>query len=130
MTASLPPVVSLPLARVILFVADVPVVAAFYRDMLGCEVLGEITDGWAELRAGGCNIALHAAGAHPPDGRSSPTKLVFGTADVAGAREALVAAGVNMGALKTFGELHLCDGRDPAGNPFQLSNRGYEAAIT
>ena len=108
------------LSRVMLFVKYVPTVAAFYRDQLDCRVLGEITPGWAELSAGGCNIALHQA--NRPGGGS--TKLVFGSPDVPGTREELEARGVRMGPVHSFDGIQICDGKDPEGNRFQISSRG------
>ena len=35
----------------------------------------------------------------------------------------VVARGASMGPVREFGNLHLCDGVDPEGNVFQLSNR-------
>jgi catechol 2,3-dioxygenase-like lactoylglutathione lyase family enzyme len=108
-----------------LFVKDVPGLAAFYRDVLGCEPIGEITPGWAELRAGGCNIALHRQGAcRPGQGGPGNTKLVFGTADVPATRAELETRGVKMGAIHSFDNIQICDGSDPEGNRFQISSRG------
>jgi hypothetical protein len=38
-------------------------------------------------------------------------------------REELVARGAKMGKVKDFGDLVLCEGRDPDGNFLQISNR-------
>ena len=38
-------------------------------------------------------------------------------------REALAARGARMGRLLGSGDLAFCDGKDPDGNPFQISNR-------
>ena len=113
------------LSRVMLFVQDVPALAAFYRDTFGCEPIGEITAGWAELRAGGCNIALHQAGSRKPHpGGGSNCKLVFGSRDVASARAELESRGVAMGPIHSFDGIQICDGSDPEGNRFQISSRG------
>jgi hypothetical protein len=50
-------------------------------------------------------------------------KQVLVLADVAKTRESLEKKGVSWDKLKVFEELHLCDGTDPEGNVFQLSNR-------
>ena len=42
----------------------------------------------------------------------------------AAARDLLIDRGAFMGPVNVFGDLHLCDGEDPDGNRFQLSNRG------
>jgi len=114
---------SYAMRRVILFTHNFAAMRDFYRDMLGLEVVEE-DDGWADLAAGGCNIAIHAAGKGAASGDGEgPHKIVFHADDVAAAREDLMSRGANMGPVKVFGELHLCDGDDPDGNRFQFSNR-------
>ncbi len=112
----------LSMRRIILYVRDVPALAAFYRDVIGLPVLGDPDDsGWVELDAGGIRLALHNGGA-PREWKNAP-RLVFAADDVAAARAMLIGRGASMGSLKIFGALHLCDGKDPEGNIFQISNR-------
>lgn len=77
------PDMKLDLRRVIIFTADLERLVAFYRDLIGLEIVGR-EKGWVDFSAGGCNIALHAGkpvlGVRPP-------KLVFYAADVASARD-------------------------------------------
>ena len=40
-----------------------------------------------------------------------------------GVRAELISRGATMGTFKRFGALELCDGTDPDGNTFQISNR-------
>jgi len=110
--------------RVIIFTHNFAAMRDFYRDMFGLQVVEE-DDGWADLTAGGCNIAIHAAGkgASTASDRTGPHKVVFHADDVTAAREDLMSRGAKMGPVKVFGDLHLCDGDDPDGNRFQLSNR-------
>ena len=110
----------LNLRRVVIFTPDVAKLAAFYRDVVGLEVVGQ-EPGWIDFAAGPCNIALHkgtaVAGKRPP-------KLVFYAADVAAARAALVKRGAKgFGAVKSAKTFDMCDGRDPDGNPIQISSR-------
>jgi predicted enzyme related to lactoylglutathione lyase len=121
----------MPLNRVIIFVADVQRCARFYTDVFGFAPLPSdhsATD-WMELETGGCRLAFHKAhGADgpidSPTGRSSnPHKVCFYCEDVEAARAAVVARGAHMGSVRTFGSLSLCDGQDPEGHVFQLSNR-------
>ena len=107
------------LARVILFTAQMDVMSAFYRDALG---LRQVTSqkGWREFAAGSTRIALHSGPASP--GRKGP-KIVFFAKDVAAARAKLAARGARFGKVRQFESLALCDGKDPDGNPLQLSNR-------
>jgi len=76
--------------------------------------------GWQEFAAGGARIALHSGPSSP--GRKGP-KIVFHAKDVATLREKLVARGATFGKVRQGEVFCLCDGKDPDGNPIQLSNR-------
>jgi len=91
----------------------------FYAEVLG--LIRQVTDekGWKEFAAGGVRIALHSGPASP--GRKGP-KIVFHAEDVPATREILAARGARFGKDRQ-GEFCLCDGKDPDGNPLQLSNR-------
>ena len=106
------------MARVILFTAQMEAMSKFYGKVLG---LRQVTNekGWQEFAAGGTRIALHSGPSSP--GRTGP-KIVFHAKDVAALREKLVARGASFGKLRE-GEFCLCDGKDPDGNPIQLSDR-------
>ena len=123
------------LMRVMLLVKDVPALAAFYRDALGCTIMGQIDPEWTEVDAGGCAIALHPWNSSQAE-RGHPTvKIVFGVDDVEATRDELVAKGVRMEAMTQCDDppyegLQLCDGFDPEGNWFQISNRGITACLT
>ncbi len=106
------------MARVILFTNQMDAMSKFYGEVLG---LKQITSekGWREFAAGGARIALHSG--PPSPGRKGP-KIVFHAKDVAALRETLVARGASLGKVRQ-GEICLCDGKDPDGNPIQLSNR-------
>jgi len=109
---------TLKMARVILFTNQMDKMTAFYRDVLG---LPQVTDekGWREFSAGGVTVALHSG--PPSPGRKGP-KIVFFAKDVAAMRAVLVKRGATFGKAGE-GELQLCNGKDPDGNPIQLSNR-------
>jgi len=101
--------------RVILFARDLNALTAFYRDVIGLEIqAGSPKEGWVDFGL----LALHR-------GKPSPgsTKIAFHASDVLKARAQLVNRGVKLGQVKDFGDLVLCDGEDPEGNPLQLSNR-------
>jgi len=117
------------LTRVILYVQDVGRLAAFYRDVLGLTIVEEI-EGWAVLRAGACELALHRVGeayrVADPDAWQveSNAKLVLTVdRDLDQLRAELVAKGVAMREIKSYPGLtgFLCDGTDPEGNVFQLA---------
>jgi Glyoxalase-like domain len=93
--------------------------SAFYREVLGLEQKAN-QPGWKEFDAGAIAIALHNGTSEV--GRRPP-KLVFYSADVAATREMLITRGAKMGKVKSGASLDLCEGKDPDGNPFQISNR-------
>jgi len=107
------------MARVILFTGQIDAMSKFYGEVLGLE---QVTNekGWREFAAGGACIALHSG--PPSPGRKGP-KIVFHAKNVAARREALVKRGASFGKVRQGEMFCLCDGKDPDGNPIQLSNR-------
>lgn len=110
---------SLTLRRITLFTKDMPRMIAFYGDVLGLPL---VTDdpGYKEFDAGGCKVALHNGtsriGARPP-------KIGFWSADVSKTRNLLISRGAKMGKMLATGRLIRCEGKDPDGNTFAISNR-------
>jgi len=112
------PAVKLVLRRVILFTRSLETLTTFYRDTLGLALVGD-ERGWKDFDAGGgVRLSLHSG--EPAVGK---TKLAFFTADVEKTRAELLERGVKMKRLIRGEGLDLCDGEDPDGNVFQLSNR-------
>jgi hypothetical protein len=111
------------LSRIILFTADVERLAGFYKSAFWLEEKGVANSEWAELDAGGCNLAFHKIDEESRL-RDDWIKPVFGTADVPSEKQRLEELGVEMSEVVTFGDIQLCDGRDPDGNWFQISSRG------
>lgn len=112
--------------RVIVFVADVQKCASFYRDAFDLDSIpSDDPAGWQELDAGSCRLAFHKANrASGPKGVPNYShKIVFYSDDVAAIRDELTRRGIKMGKVRTLGDLVLCDGRDPEGHRFQVSNR-------
>lgn len=107
------------LARVILFTGKMEEMSTYYGEVLGLEQVSS-EKGWREFNAGGARIALHSGPSSP--GSKGP-KIVFYAEDVAALRETLVARGARFGKVRQGDVLCLCDGKDPDGNPVQLSNR-------
>jgi catechol 2,3-dioxygenase-like lactoylglutathione lyase family enzyme len=107
------------MARVILFTGQMEAMSRFYGEVLGLEVVTE-EKGWREYAAGGVMVALHSGPASP--GKKGP-KLVFYAEDVATERERLVGLGAKFGKARQGDVFCLCDGKDPDGNPVQLSDR-------
>jgi catechol 2,3-dioxygenase-like lactoylglutathione lyase family enzyme len=109
----------LSMRRIVLFTSDMEKMARFYRAVLGLP-LRKDEPGWKEFDADACVIALHngtsRVGARPP-------KIGFWAKDVAAARTALLARGAKLGKLLSGGGLTRCEGKDPDGNPFSISDR-------
>lgn len=110
---------NLSMRRIVLFTKDMPGMTAFYRDVLGLRLRKNEKD-WKEFDANGCVIALH-------DGTSEvgrrPPKIGFWAANIAGARQELIGRGAKMSKLIEGAGLVRCEGKDPDGNPFSVSDR-------
>jgi catechol 2,3-dioxygenase-like lactoylglutathione lyase family enzyme len=107
------------MARVILFTGQIDKMTRFYREVLGLNLV-TIEKGWREFSAGGARIALHSGPSSP--GRKGP-KIVFFAKDVAAMRETLITRGARFGKVRQGDTVCVCDGKDPDGNPIQLSDR-------
>ena len=72
------------ISRVILYVKDMPKVAAFYQQHFGFRPQPSNRSDWLELCSpeGGCSIALHQAAVTQKSG--SAVKIVFAVRDVRG----------------------------------------------
>jgi catechol 2,3-dioxygenase-like lactoylglutathione lyase family enzyme len=113
---------TLRVSRILLFAKDMAAMAEFYGEKLGLAVAaGDAGSGFIEFDAGAVRLALHSGGRD--ETRLRPPKIVFLADDVEAARAALMSRGVRLGKVKLAKGLHLCDGKDPEGNAFQLSNR-------
>jgi catechol 2,3-dioxygenase-like lactoylglutathione lyase family enzyme len=110
---------SMKMARVILFTAQMDAMCEFYGEVLGLKLISS-EKGWREFAAGGASIGLHSGPSSP--GRKGP-KIAFRAKDVAATRETLVARGAKFGKVHQGETFCLCDGKDPDGNPIQLSDR-------
>lgn len=108
----------LRVARIILFTNQIETMTRFYGTVLGLKLVTDESK-WREFDAGHVRIALHSG--PPSPGRKGP-KIVFYADDVAAVRSELVSRGARFGKVKE-GEFRLCDGKDPDGNPIQLSRR-------
>ncbi|MBV8464454.1 MAG: VOC family protein [Burkholderiales bacterium] len=118
---------SLSMSRLILYVHDVERLKSFYQAHFDLTVVEEIAQEWVVLQAGTVQLALHRIGKPyrglKPQGGSN-TKIVFDVpAGLEALRDKLIAAGVAMRPLKRFDGFAqlMCDGEDPEGNVFQLS---------
>lgn len=114
--------------RIILYVRDVIRLKELYETHFGFRVIEEIAGEWAVLQAGQMELALHLVGRAYRTAKSVTTqsnaKLVFTIeSGLSEMRTNLEKAGVFVGEIKRYPgfSYSLCDGRDPDGNVFQLS---------
>jgi catechol 2,3-dioxygenase-like lactoylglutathione lyase family enzyme len=111
----------------IFFVENITRAAEFYQKKLGFRKLKSRhfpETEWVEFDAGGCWFALHAAkksGAF----QNNWNKIVMYSRNVPKRRTELIAKGVKMGEIFRFKDIELCDGEDPDGNRFQISNHQF-----
>jgi predicted enzyme related to lactoylglutathione lyase len=116
------------MSRLILYVHDVALLKSFYQTYFDFPVVEEIPNEWALLKAGEVELALHRVGepyrGNTPQNDHSNAKIVFSVqSGLSELRDKLVGAGVSMRELKRYDGFAylLCDGEDPEGNVFQLS---------
>lgn len=116
------------LSRLILYVHDVALLKSFYQTHFALTVSEEIENEWVVLNAGAVELALHRVGAPYRDLAATPNrsnaKLVFSVeSGLAELHDKLVQTGVPMRGLKRYDGFPylMCDGEDPEGNVFQLS---------
>jgi catechol 2,3-dioxygenase-like lactoylglutathione lyase family enzyme len=112
------------IARVILYVRNIPKVAAFYERHFGLQALPSTRKDWLELSsgAGDCTIALHQAAVTQKSGAA--VKLVFAVRDVRGFVEKRKADGLKFGVIHQLDGFAFSNAKDPAGNSIQVSSRG------
>lgn len=122
-------------ARVILFAKDMKTMLAFYEGILGLQRLPgpDTSEEFVSLDAGGIQISLHKIpqrfaknieiGDPPVPRENTPIKLAFRVGDVDEYRKRLESQGVEMRKIQSAGSIRFCDGTDPEGNIFQISNR-------
>ena len=116
------------ISRIILYVKDIPKVAAFYQRYFNMYPLPGASDGWLELASShdSCTIALHKAAAKQKSGAA--IKLVFGVANVKGFKEAKEKDGLQFGVIHSTDGIEFANAKDPAGNSIQISSRGVKAS--
>ena len=106
-------------------VSDIDRSIAWYRDVLGFELIYKLDDwGWAELRSPitGVNVGIGQTEDLEPRGGAT---LTFGVADIEAARGSLEAHGVRFDGETTEvpGMVRLATFYDPDGNTFMLAQR-------
>ena len=113
------------MSRVTLVVQNMTAVTEFYRDVLLLKPIFDLAvqpPQWIEFNTGACRLALQVA--TKTDGvPSTYSKIVFYVEDVDDARRELADRGAPMGEITDDGRFRYCEGTDPEGNRFQISNR-------
>jgi len=116
-----------PISRIILYVKDIPKVAAFYQRFFGMNVLPGATKGWLQLASpsGGCIICLHQAAISQKSGAAM--KLVFSVVDVQAFKDAAEKQGLKFSVVHVVpGSHEFANAKDPNGNSISISSRGLE----
>lgn len=110
----------LDIRRIVIFTGDLARLTAFYRDVIGLEIVGQ-EDGWVDFAAGACRLALHAGKSKV--GNRSP-KIFFYTDDVGSTRAMLIKRGLTtLGPIHSTDSFDMCDATDPDGNRIGISSR-------
>ena len=113
---------------VILYVQDMGLMVAFYRDKLGFEVdlPADLPDyaqeSWVVINTGATKLALNLGGSGRV-GEDAPM-IVFGVSDIEAARTTLLERGVALEEIFDAGDgVKVVQGRDAEGNPISLEQR-------
>jgi catechol 2,3-dioxygenase-like lactoylglutathione lyase family enzyme len=109
------------IVRIVLYVKDIPKVAAFYRRHFGMVPLPSSREDWLELKgaSGGCTLALHQASKGQKSGAA--IKVVFGAADVRRFVKGQARLGLRFGAIHEAPGFEYANAKDPAGNSISVS---------
>ncbi len=111
-----------PLARIVLYVKDIPAVAAFYQRHFGMKPMPGDDAGWLELSSGtGCTIALHQAARSQKSGAAM--KIVFYVNDVKAFKARAARRGLKFGTVHSGSGIEYTNAKDPAGNSISVSSR-------
>ena len=112
------------LTQIILFIEDMARAVSFYRDLLGLQVvfpqgLSDYSQAmWVELDAGPCSLALHGGANNTP---GDEHQLIFTVDDLELARKELLAAGIEIGEIRTLEDgKPVASGVDPEGHRFSI----------
>ena len=116
----------IPLARIILYVRDIPTGAAFYQQHFGLVPLPTRRAGWLELagEGTGCTLALHQAAKSQRSGAAM--KIVFAVANVDQFVAERKRAGLEFGVIHRADNFAYANAKDPAGNSISVSSRGLQ----
>ena len=109
------------LKRVIYSVGDVEKTADFYKEAFGFSATTDpdyLPSQWLEVVTENCNIGLFKE-----EQGNRVVRVVYFIDDIVAARRYLNDRGAEMEEIEDRGQFQICNGVDPAGILFQLSNR-------
>jgi len=108
--------------NVTVMVSDMKKATAFYRDVLGFELVKEYGGEWADVMApGGLKLGLHPGGKLPLKPHSRHLSIGLQVEDLDAAAKALAAKGVKFEEAPADRGVRLAYFTDPDGNPFYLA---------
>lgn len=109
------------IARVIMYVKNPVALADWYCENFGFKIQLKRLDGrWIEINIGrGVVLALHGGG--NPRNYDRPPQLMLEVKDIESAVAELKAKRIRMGKIGRWEHIAWCKGKDPEGNPFQLT---------
>ena len=87
------------IGHILIGVGDMEVALGFYRDLLGFQVVGEVTPAWTEVRTAGGTLTLYGEEPLPPIAlgpEGDQTPYVFHVEDFESAADFLEAQGVRV----------------------------------
>ena len=114
------------LTRLLLYVKDVPRVAAFYTRYFGYTAKQLPDDRIVEMSPPGTGVVLmlHQAAKGQRSGQAQ-VKLVFDVADVPGFCQTSEANGLAFGPIHQAAGYCFANAKDPAGNSISISSRAF-----
>jgi len=115
------------ITRLVLYVKDIPRVAAFYQKHFGFYQLPLEAQGWTELvsSANGLTLSFLQLSKGQKAGQSC-VKFVFDVEDVAASKDHYGESGLAFGPTHEAEGYQFSNARDPAGNLIQISNRRFK----
>jgi catechol 2,3-dioxygenase-like lactoylglutathione lyase family enzyme len=109
------------IARVIMYVKDFEGLARWYCETFGFKLRLSRPDArWVEVDIGrGVVLAFHGGG--HPKAYKRPPQMMLEVPDVEQAKAKREAKGLRLGKIGRWEHVVWCHGKDPEGNPFQLT---------
>jgi predicted enzyme related to lactoylglutathione lyase len=115
--------VATDVSSIVLYVKDIPRVAAFYQEHFGFTASPSPWVGWRLLisKSGGCSLGLHQAAKGQKSGAAM--KIVFAVPNLDKFIAVRAKNGLKFGAIHKAPGYEYANAKDPAGNSISISNR-------